>query len=187
MAKTDLVPIKVKVFLGDDGKMAWPNFGLISASIRASQDWATFVDSHGTGWIYDKVENLGLGDDHDTACALVPKAFADEAVAHFPTLVSITDEAAFEEFHNNRSLVKQPDQFLDKEELVALNALVQLEAAGVAPAPSQAALDERAKMLDPTNQNARGIRKNVNKRYADARKTGGKLAKVTIHGTYAKP
>lgn len=186
MAKTDLVPIRVQIFLGDDGKMDWPNLNLVSAANRGSQDWSTFVDSHGTGWIYDKVENLGLGDDHDTACTLVPQAFADEAVSHFPTLVSIITEADFETFYNTKALVKQPDEFMDNEELQGLAARVELEAAGVIAAPSAAVLAERAKMVDPNDQTSRGIRKNLDKTYADARKTGGKLAKVTIHAAYLK-
>jgi len=180
--KTNLVPIKVILGLRPNGEAAWPNFNEIDPSIRDNQPWSKFIDSKGIGWIYDKVENLGTGADHGTACTLVPEDFADAAVESFPGTVSIINEVAFSEFYTNRAMVQMPTEFLDTDILQGIVARKQLEDLEVAPAPSEEILTARAKCLDPNEQHYRGIRKNLRKNWDSAKADLG----VEIHSTYAK-
>lgn len=181
--KTDLVPIKVTLKRRPNGEADWPNFNLIDSAIRNDQPWSKFIDSAGMGWHYDKIENLGTGAASGCAVTMVPKDFADAAVVLFPSLVSIVDEAAFETFYEERATVSMPTEFLDTDELQGIAARVQLEVAEVAPAPSAEIVAARAKCLDPTEQTYRGIRKNLKKKWVDAKTEFN----VAVHPDQAKP
>ena len=180
--KTNLVPIQVKLFRRANGEADWPDFNQIDSALRDSQPWSKFIDSKGTGWIYDKISNLGTGAVHGTATTLIPEDFANAAVARFPNLVSIVDEATFELFYEQRALIRMPTEFLDTEVLQGIVARKQLEDLGEAPPPSQEIVDARVKCLDPSEQNYRGIRKNLKKKWKDAKSD----YQVTIHSTYEK-
>ena len=177
MSKINLVPIKVILKKRDNGQVAWPNFNEIDSEIRRGQPWSHFIDNHGIGWHYDKVENLGTGAESGCAATLIPKEFADAAVGLFPELVSIVGEAEFELFYDERVTVDQPIEFLDTEMLQGIAARVQLEENGIAPAPSNEITAARAKCLDPKEQNHRGIRKNMKKKWSDVKKE----LKVELH------
>jgi len=180
--KTDLVPIKVLLKRRPTGEADWPNFNAIDSSIRDNQPWSKFIDSKGTGWFYDKIENLGTGADHGTACTLVPEDFANAAVVQFPDTVSIIDETEFETFYDQRAMVRMPTEFLDTDVLQGITARKQLEDLEVAPAPSAEIVAARAKCLDPSEQNYRGIRKNLKKKWVDAKID----LQVEILSTYIK-
>lgn len=180
--KTNLVPIKVILKRRPNGEADWPDFNAIDSSIRDNRPWSKFIDSKGIGWLYDKIENLGTGADHGTACTLVPENFANAAVVQFPDIVSIIDEAEFETFYNERAMVRMPTEFLDTDVLQGIMTRKQLEDTGIAPAPSAEILAARIKCLDPTEQNYRGIRKNMKKKWADAKID----LQVEIHPTYVK-
>lgn len=177
MAKTNLVPIQVILNRRPDGGIAWPDFNQVESSLRNDQPWSKFIDSAGIGWHYDKVNNLGTGADNGCASTLVPQAFAEAAVLLFPSIVSIVDEATFEKFYNDKANAHMPIEFLDTDILQGITARVKLETDGVAPAPSAEILAARAKCLDPTEQEYRGIRKNMKKKWTDARDA----LNVTIH------
>ena len=165
--KTNLVPIRVLLYRRHDGGADWPNLNLVDSDIRGGKVWSKYVDSEGIGWLYDKVDNLGTGAEHGTACTLVPKAFAEAAAALYPGVVSIISEADFEIFHNEKAMVRSVIEHLDTDILQGIAARVSLEVAEIAPAPSAAILAARAKCLDPADQNHRGIRKNLKKTWAD--------------------
>lgn len=167
--KSNLIPIKVLLYRRSGGGADWPDLNVVDASLRDNQPWSKYVDAAGIGWLYDKVENLGTGADHGTVCTLVPKPFAEAAAAAYPELISIIDEAAFEDFYDNRSALEQPIEYLDTEVLQGIAARVALEQAEIAPGPSQEILDARDKCLDPSQQTYRGIRKNLRKRWVDAK------------------
>ncbi len=180
--KTNLVPISVKLYRRNNGEAAWPNFNIISLALRENKPWSIFIDSNGIGWFYDKVNNLGTGAKHGTACTLVPEAFANAAVDNFPLLVSILTEAEFETFYEEKAALNMPTEYLDTEVLQGIVARVALEDAGLAPPPSQEIHDARAKCLDPSETDYRGIRKNNRKKWTDA-----KVAmSATVHPDYAK-
>ena len=167
--KRDLIPIKVLLYRRAGGGADWPDMNVVDSAVRGGQLWSKYIDSAGIGWLYDKVENLGTGADHGTACTLVPKPFADAAAAAYPALISTMTEEAFEDFYDNRSAVNQPTETLDTEVLQGIVARVQLEKDGVAPAPSQEIVEAREKCLNPNEQNYRGIRKNLKRKWKDAK------------------
>ena len=167
--KSDLIPIMVLLYRRKGEGADWPNLNAIDSAVRGGQPWSKYIDSAGIGWLYDKVSNLGTGADHGTACTLVPKPFADAAVAAYPDLISTMTEDEFEDFYDNRSTVNQPTETLDTEVLQGIAARVQLEKDGVAPAPSAEIVAARAKCLDPAEKDYRGIRKNLKKKWVDAK------------------
>lgn len=180
--KTNLVPIKVILKRRANGEADWPDFNAIDSAKRQHKPWSKFIDAHGIGWLYDKVDNLGTGADNGTACTLVPEEFANEAVALFPSLVSIIDEATFEAFHDDRAMIRTPTEHLDTDVLQGIVARKQLEDLNEAPAPSPEIVEARAKCLDPADQDHRGIRKNLKKKWSDNKKE----LNVEILPTYAK-
>jgi len=180
--KTNLVPIKVILKQRPNGEADWPDFNAIDSSIRNNQPWSKFIDSKGIGWFYDKIENLGTGASHGTACTLIPEDFANAAVKQFPDIVSIIDEVNFETFYNERALVRMPTEFLDTDVLQGIVARKQLEDLEIAQPPSAEIMVARTKCLDPTEQNYRGIRKNMKKKWVDAKVD----MDITIFSTYAK-
>ncbi len=180
--KTNLVPIMVKLYRRDNGEANWPNFNIISLKIRENKPWSIFIDSNGIGWFYDKVNNLGTGAVYGTACTLVPEPFANAAVDNFPLLVSILTEAEFETFYEEKAALNMPTEYLDTEVLQGIAARIALEVSGDAPVPSQEIRDARAKCLDPNETDYRGIRKNLRKKWVDA-----KVAmSAAVHPNYAK-
>jgi len=180
--KTNLVPIKVILKRRANGEADWPDFNIIEASKRDNKPWSKFIDSGGLGWFYDKIDNLGTGAANGTACTLIPEDFADAAVLAYPTLVSIINETDFETFYEERALVRMPVEFLDTDVLQGIVARKQLEDLNEAPAPSAEIVAARAKCLDPAEQNYRGIRKNLRKKWADAKID----MDVEVHPNYVK-
>jgi len=180
--KVDLVPIKVILKRRVNGEADWPDLNVIDSTIRQHKPWSKYIDAHGIGWLYDKIDNLGTGADNGTACTLVPEEFANAAVAKYPLLVSILSEADFEIFHDTRAMIRTPTEHLDTDILQGIVARKQLEDLGVAPAPSQEILDARAKCLDPSDRDHRGIRKNLKKKWVDNKQE----LNVKILSTYAK-
>ena len=180
--KLNLVPIKVLLYRRQDGGADWPNLNLVNIDTRGGKVWSKFVDSDGIGWLYDKVDNLGTGADYGTACTLVPKDFAEAAVALYPEVISIIDEATFETFHDDRAMVKSVIEHLDTEILQGIAARVALEDAEIAPAPSAEIVAARAKCLDPSDQDHRGIRKNMKKTWEDNKST----LNITVDASVAK-
>jgi len=184
----ELVPIKVKIVRAPDGSHGYPQFNRLPAEVRGHLDWSKFFDSHGIGWHYDKLSGFGEVDDgtvpaghrhrnDDPDCwygaTCVPEAFAVAAQAEFPSEVEILTEAEFESFYDDRAHVNEDDESLDTDVLQGILARVQLEEKGIAPAPSAEILAKRARCLDPSDQGARGIRKNVGRKWADFKKRRG--------------
>jgi len=178
-AKTDLVPIKVKLcerMVDNQRRVDWPNLNKISSDIRKEMGWSTYIDMYGIGWHYDKVENLGTGADCGWAYTCVPKDFADAAEAAYPQLITRVKEADFEIFYDTRSHVYEPVNHIDHERLMGLKAALDL--GGITSTDS-----ELLKALDP-NDKCGGICKNDHKTWALCK---GCYLGLTIHVDYAKP
>ena len=175
MSKTNLMPIKVKLTTGVDGKNQFPKFNDLDSKVRNGMDFATFIDKYGIGWHYSE-EGYDEGVEPDTwiACTLVPKAFADAAAEKFSDQVTIISEAEFEDFYDNDAMSKQSTEHLDTKELQGLVARIQLEEMASAPTvePSPEILELRKKMLDP-NDPKPGIRKNPRRKWKDKKKLSG--------------
>ena len=167
-------------------------------------DWSKYFDVFGIGWHYDKLSGLGVSDfddpdvdnDHphanpDPSCwfgaTCVPADFATKAAEMWPDRVELLDEASWEKFYDDRAHVKEPTEHLDTDVLQGIAARVALEQApnehAPTTAPSAAILAARAKCLDPACQTHPGIRKNLNRRWADHKAARG----ITIHPDRAKP
>lgn len=179
MAKTDLVPIKIKIcakMVNNQRQADWPKLNKISSDIRKEMGWSVFIDMHGIGLHYDKVSNLGTGADCGWACTCVPKDFAEAAVAVAGDKVQIIDEAAFEDFYDNRSHVNEPAIKIDSERLVGLKAAIDL---GIIDKTDP----EYLKAVDP-NCDCPGYCKNKHKTWQDCKAC---CVGLTIHAAYAKP
>lgn len=155
----DLVPIKVTIRKGSNNgqrKLIYPNFNIIDESIRNGLKWSYYIDAYGTGWSYDKVENIGKGNETGACVTCVPKDFADAAISLFPLDVQILSESEMADFWDNRSHVYEPDEHVDID---ALQAIKLKEDLGVAT-------PEKANAINPLNE-TKGIRKNKNKKWVD--------------------
>ena len=157
----ELVALKVKIGLNDNGFHKFPAFNSLNASLRGSVDWSIFVDRFG-GWHYDQVS----GHDHeDTGVSergnwngmlMVPNDFAQAAVIAFPATCSIINETEAEDFYNNRGHIRDAEI---KED----NTVLQAIAAKAALSIVQDQSDTDA--LDPDHP-ASGRRRNKKKTFA---------------------
>ena len=125
MAKT-LRPIKVKITRTvKDGKMQnnYPDFNQLSPAVRGNMDWSYYVDEAGIGWHYS-IDGFGEGAEPDVQYGIlaVPQAFADAAVAMYPSEVTVLNETELEDFWNVEAHVGEPDSFEDAEVLKAIEA-----------------------------------------------------------------
>lgn len=186
---TDLVPIKVRIGLRPNGHADHPDFNLLPPEVRdGGLDWSIYIDRFGIGWHYDKVcghketdaGNPDVPADHghrctefgvQYACTLVPEPFALAAVAKFPGAVAIIDETSFESFYDDRAHAQEPDILRDADVLRAIRDQMALEADPLVTTPEPTLSEKRARTdaLDPDVQSVRGVRKNLRRRWADAK------------------
>lgn len=183
MAKTDLIPLKIKIRYGKDpqtGRTAhlYPDFNSLPEALREGMDWSEFIDAHGTGWLYDQVAGHFDVDAESPengvliGCVAVPKAFADAANAAFDD-VEVVDETELERFHDERVTVNRLDVRIDDQ---ALRYVDELRRQGVPDT------DERiAKIVDPDDPTP-GLVKDKKKKWADKKVKEG----LTIHATKSK-
>ena len=166
----DLVALKIKIGLkGKDwtkaeerGHALYPNFNQLQSVINSGMDWSNYVDTYGEGWHYDK--KCGHKQEDETSLKgmqwgmlIVPKEFADEAVATFPQVCSVVNEAELEDFYDNRAHAHEPDERIDD---VVLKGIEGKKILGKSLTPGQ----ERA--LDPEDDTP-GIRKNHRRYWKD--------------------
>lgn len=156
----ELVAIKVKIGLKDNGHAKYPQFNSLDASVRDNMDWCHFVDKFG-GWHYDQTS----GHREDTADSplgqqwgmlLVPASFADAAITAFPSEVSKMTEAEAESFYNAKAHINDPDELFDQDVLSGIKMKQELSLPLTA---------NQQKALDP-NDDTPGIRKNKDKTWS---------------------
>lgn len=160
----ELVPIKVRIELDPNGRHKYPNFNSLLAV--GNLDWSHYVDKEGTGWHYDSCCGHGIDTPESPfgilyGMLLVPKTFADEAISHFPYLVTKMIEAECQDFYNNHSH-KQDFEFEINEE--TLKYFDYREKSGVPLTPEEISL--KAKSLDPDDETP-GLKKNWRKKWVD--------------------
>lgn len=162
----NLLPLRVTLIKDPVRKTVFPDWSSLSADGRLNgSKVGEWVDSHAGGWRYDKVENLGTGAPNGVAVALVPAWFADAAVALHPSRCSIMTEAQYQDFYENRAMVKQPSLRRDEVRLTALKAERDLR---VARSMDLNAIDaEIDAALDPDNEAAGGVTRTPEKTYTD--------------------
>jgi hypothetical protein len=116
----DLVGIKVKITLKDDGKAQYPDWSQTSFR-QANPNYK--IGKFG-GWHYDKCghtkSDVGSPLGVQYGMLLVEQAFADEAVTVFPNLVTKMTAAEVEDFWNNKAYAHLPE---NKHNMDVLNGL----------------------------------------------------------------
>lgn len=158
----DLVPLRIKITIGTDGRHKYPPFNDLSSDLRDGMDWSQYIDKNG-GWQYDHFSGFGESDTYNPdpncwyGCILVSEAFADEALTKWPDLVEEMNEVQFEDFHDKRAHAHEQSEKYDVEILQALAAKKTL---------GLPLSDEDNRALDP-NDPMPGIRKNNKKTWKD--------------------
>lgn len=176
---TAIVPLKVKIGLRPNGHAdypAWERLPLIAQMLepgflREAVDAA--VRQHVVGsWHYDKT----AGHEVDTpdsprgmqwGMLLVTRAFADQALVTFPSVVTVMTRTEVAAFWETKAYGHLPDEDLDAPILTALQSRRALMVARGVPPPALAALDtiiDRA--LDPLDSHP-GVRRNPRRRWTD--------------------
>ncbi len=142
------------------GHAKYPDFNQVSLANRNGMDWCKFIDSIGVGMQADKTSGhkelsieSPLGEQ--TCVIAVPQAFATEALALFPEVVSQLTPVDFETFYNDKAHKHEPEEKLDMN---VLNAIKAKEDLGLA-------VPEKAAAIDPKND-APGIVENKSKTWA---------------------
>jgi len=167
----DLVPIKVKIGLRTSGEANHPNFNTLAVVVDSGMDWSNYIDTFGSGWLYDQdsghKETRDNKDEWDSphgeqwGMVLVPKLFADQAVAAMPGIVTKLDETKCQHFYDNFHAKNLPDNNVDEKALKEFQAKTS---SGAELTVEETA--RRDKALDP-NDSAPGITKNQNKKWVD--------------------
>ncbi len=166
----DLVALKVKIGLkGADwpkaderGHALYPNFNQLPSVASSGMDWAHYVDTYGEGWQYDKKcghreEDAGSPRGMQWGILIIPKEFADEAVAAFSGVCSVVDEGTLETFWNERAHAHEPDERIDDVVLRGIEAKQKL---------NKSLTPGQKKALNPEDDTP-GIRKNHRRYWAD--------------------
>ncbi len=154
----DLKAIKVLIGTNTSGGALYPDFNKLPTVKDSGMDWAHFIDSRGTSWHYDKCcahadEAPGSPVGIQYGMLMVPKGFADDAMANYPGQVSGMTETEVEEFYNDHCHAHETEDTVNQSVLQAITAK---QNAGIEmSATDMKALDAD----DPTP----GIVKNVNK------------------------
>lgn len=124
----DLVPLKVKIGLKQNGQHAFPPFNELSSELRDNMDWSYFVDKFG-GWHYDQISGHADNDPLDDSpkgmwlgMLLVPEDFALAAVDKWPNQCSIISETDAEIMYEQRCHVRDPEIKEDTDILQAIKA-----------------------------------------------------------------
>lgn len=166
----ELVPIKVKIGLRANGHADHPLWTLLPM-ITKEKDAKQYMPH---GWVYDKscghAESRMEGNAWDSpigmqwGCLLVTEAFAVEAIATFPTLITRLTEAEFEDFYDNKAMAHMSENSYNLQELEGLKLeydLRMVNAGNVTVLKSKI-----AKAVDPTDLTP-GIIKNTGRKWAD--------------------
>lgn len=180
--RQNLVPIRVTIRLGQqDGKKKaiYPDFNQIPAAQRGEMDWSYFIDSYGSGWLYDSLSGLGESDtvnpDPGTQIGViaVPEDFAIAAASLFPADVVIVGESQLRQFYDERCAAQQAEIIYDEKEMAVVE---ELRKQGVKDT------DARIKDAIDPNKPQRGLRDNPRKTWA---KFKGKFG-ISIHPDHAE-
>ncbi len=166
----NLVPIKVKIGIKDNGNAKYPNFNALQEVQNKNMDWSKYVDVHGLGWMYDccghKEEQMD-GDEWDSpfgqqwGVLVVTKEFADEAITRFPNECEKLDETRLEAFYNSRHARDFPEENINEEALKVYEVKERNKIILTSEEETR-----KAKALDP-NDSEPGIVKNPRKKWAN--------------------
>jgi hypothetical protein len=172
----DLIPIKVKIGLRSNRHADHPDWTKLSI-INDDSEMRQYAPY---GWMYDKScghnEVRAEGNSWDSphgiqwGCLLVTRAFADEAIATFPLLITELTEAEFQDFYDNKSMANLPEMKYDINTLQGLKAEHDLMV--ITGADTTEVKARITKAVDP-NDNAPGVRANKIKKWTDFKGSSG--------------
>lgn len=180
----NLTGIKVKIGLSG-GTHDFPNFNTLPVVIASGIDWAYYVDMYGTGWVYDKI--TGHSDETIESpmgiwfgCLLIPQQFATEAIAAFPLLCTALTEVEYQDFYDNKAMVRLPENLYDETAVASsdreVRNLDEISAADPSDVPKRDAADaarvRRGRALDPADETP-GLRKNHKRYWVDHKLKSG--------------
>lgn len=168
----DLVPLKVRIGLKENGHAKYPAFNELQVVKDSGMDWSYYVDMYGDSWKYDskyghKEEGPDSPQGMQWGVLLVPQEFADQAVAAFGDVCNVIDEVAIEDFYNTRVTVRLSDTIIDKG---AFEVFEIKEKLGVTLSSEEEIA--KAKALDIEDETP-GLRKNKDKYWADYKQKAG--------------
>lgn len=148
------------------GHAKYLDFNLLDPTVRSDMDWSSFIDAYGIGMQYDKAcghKQEGDSPFGQQCCVIaVPNDFAKAALAQFPGEITEMTPVEFEAFYNDKAHAHELAENVDKDVLDAIKAKEDL---GLA-------VPEKTDAIDPKTE-ARGIRKNHNKVFADFKVKAG--------------
>ena len=172
-----LAPIKVKIGLRPNGHADHPDWTQLPSF--STQELVKAAVPF--GWVYDKAsghsEARTGADDWDSpvgfqwGCLLVTKAFSDEAIAIFPTLISKLSEAEYQDFYDNKAMRHLPENKVDVETLQALQIELDLKEKLVQDTTALKA--KIAKAIDPLDDTEPGIKKSMDRKWVDLKTKRG--------------
>lgn len=160
----NLVPIKVKIGLRENGQAQYPDFNLLPSV--GGVDWSKYVDINGLGWHYDKTcghreDSVDSPFGMQWGVLIVPREFANEAIARFPEEVTKFTELELEDFYDNKAHAHEPDEHI-QDQVLAVFELIEKNGGTL----TQEQQERRARALDP-NDPEPGVRRNKKKRWAE--------------------
>jgi hypothetical protein len=157
----EVAVLKIKILKNNQGFAAYPNFNTLASVISSGMDWSKYVDTFGSGWLYDVV-----GHDEETADSprgqqwgmiMCPVEFVDEAVTAFPGLCTRMTEVQAEEFYRKQHARDVEDEEVDVE---ILDAIKRKKDLGIPLTPGQ------LRAIDPRDK-TRGVRENRRKKFTN--------------------
>ncbi len=163
----NLVGIKVTIGLRENGDADHPDFNRLPSVIASGQDWATYVDVHGSGWLYDccghKEDEPDSPRGQQFGMLLVPATFAAEAVAAFPSIITRLRVLEVTSFYEDKHAKEFQDEEIKLFIVDAIRAKQDL---------NQPLTQRQLNALDPAND-APGIRANWRKSFASFKQRTG--------------
>ncbi len=159
---TALVPLRVSIGLKAGGGHAFPDFNTLAVVVASSMDWSVYVDKEGLGWHYDQccghvVDTVDSPMGTWLGLLLVPRAFADEAIAAFPAECSELTDATARTFWEGHATSQDSDEDIDLEVLQGIEQKQRLALTLTA---------EQLRAIDPADDTP-GIRPNKRKLWDD--------------------
>lgn len=177
----ELVPIKVKIGLRANGHADHPDWTLLPMISHDSEVKQYAPQS----WVYDKscghresrIENNAWDSPvgMQWGCMLVTEAFAAEAIAAFPLIITEITEAEFEDFYNTKARAHMSENNYNSQVLEGLKLEYDLKV--INDDDLTAIKIKIAKAVDPDDPEP-GISKNSHKTWSDAKAKLGVVIKT---------
>jgi hypothetical protein len=157
----DMAVLKVKIGKNTQGFAAYPDFNSLAVVQASGMDWSKYIDSNGSGWLYDAdghdVDTVDSPRGQQWGLILAPETFVNQAVTAFPTLCSRLTDAEGEAFYQSQHARDFEEEEIDE---VALTKIKRKQDLGKKlTRADKRALDKRS--------DSRGIRKNRRKKFKD--------------------